>query len=198
MYSELTKRIRLLLAKQDVVIVAISGHGGSGKSTLAESLAKDFGIAEEQIIRVDKFHAKNHMEAEDIYKQHEWQGLITLLKGARSDRQLCYLSRDWQGNEHEVGITRPRLLIVEGIRLVRPELLPYFDLSIWIDCPLEIASERAINRNREQGDSEEEIELWYTKWIPEAKQYYEQSQPEKIANFIYTEHGPVIQASQQP
>ena len=187
MYSELVKRIQELLAKQEVVIVAISGHGGSGKSTLAEALAKKFDIDGGQIIRVDKFHAKNYMEAEGIYEQHEWQELVTLLTNARSHHQLRYLSRDWQGNEQKVSITRPRLIIVEGIRLVRPEMLPYFDLSVWIDCPLELAAKRAIDRNRQQGDGEEEIELWHTKWIPEAKQYYDQVQPQKIADFIYTE-----------
>jgi uridine kinase len=187
-YSELVKRIQELLAKQEVVIIAISGHGGSGKSTLAEAVAQRFGTSDEQIIRIDKFHAKDYMFAKDIYKQHEWQKLVTLLTKARSHHQLRYVGRDWQGNEHAINITRPRLVIVEGIRVVRPELLPYFDLSIWIDCPLEIASERAINRNREQGDSEEEIELWHTKWIPEAKQYYDQIQPQKIADFIYTEY----------
>ncbi len=152
MYAELVTRIQELLAKQEMVIVAISGHGGSGKSTLAEALAKEFDINNGQIIRVDKFHAKNYMEAKGIYEQHEWQELVSLLTNARSHHQLRYLSRDWQGNEHKVSFTRPRLVIVEGIRLIRTELLPYFDLSVWIDCPLELATKRAIDRNRQQGD----------------------------------------------
>jgi uridine kinase len=190
MYSELVKRIQELLAKQEVVIVAISGHGGSGKSTLAEALAKKFDIDDEQIICVDMFHAQNYMDAKNIYKQHEWQDLITLLTSARSNRQLHYLSRDWRGDEHEVSFTRPKLIIVEGIRLIRPELLPQFDLSVWIDCPLELAAKRAIDRNLQQGDSQKEIELWHTKWIPEAKQYQDQIQPKKIADFIYIDTAP--------
>ncbi len=190
MYSELVKHIRMLLAKQEVVIVAISGHGGSGKSTLAESLAKEFDVADNQIIRVDNLYAKNYMEKKGIYKQHEWAELKALLTNARSNRQLTYLARGWQGNEHDVSITRPRVVIVEGIRLVRPELLPYFDVNVWIDYPLELAAKRAIDRNRLQGDSEEEIELWYTKWVPEAKEYYEDAKPQKIADFVYSEHGP--------
>lgn len=191
MYSELVKHIRLLLAKQEVVAVAISGHGGSGKSTLAESLAKEFGVTKDQIIRVDNFHAKNYMKAKGIYEQHEWTELKNLLTNARSNHQLKYVARDWHGKEHDVSITRPRVLIVEGIRLVRPETLPYFDVNVWIDCPLELAAKRAVDRNRQQGDSEEEIELWYTKWIPEAKQYYEDAQPQKIADFVYSEYGSI-------
>lgn len=191
MYPELIKRIRFLLAKQEVVVVAISGHGGSGKSTLAESLAKDFGVADDQIIRVDNLHAKSYMEAKGIYEQHEWASLKTLLTHARSNNRLEYLARDWRGVEHNVSIARPRLIIVEGIRLVRPELLSIFDMNVWIDCPLELAAKRAIDRNRQQGDSEEEIDLWYTKWIPEAKQYYKDAQPHKIADFVYSEYGPI-------
>ena len=189
MYSELVIRVRSLLAKQEVVKIAISGHGGSGKSTLAKALAKEFGVTEEQIIRVDNFHAKNYMGAKDIYEQHEWAELKTLLNNAHSNHQLSYLARDWQGNEHNVSFPRPRLIITEGIRLVRPDMLPYFDINVWIDCPLAIATKRAIDRNLLQGDSAEEIELWHTKWIPEAKQYYKDAQPQKIADFIYSEYG---------
>lgn len=191
MYSELVKRIRQLLAKQEVVTVAISGHGGSGKSTLAELLAKEFAIADDQLVRVDNLHAKNYMDANGIYEQHEWAELKALLIDAHSSQRLEYLARDWQGNEHSVSVVRPRLIIVEGIRLVRPDLLPYFDVNVWIDCPLELAAKRAIERNRLQGDSKEEIELWHTKWIPEAKQYYEDAQPQKIADFVYSEYGSI-------
>ena len=191
MYSELVKRIRSLLSTQEVVTVAISGHGGSGKSTLAESLAKEFSVTDEQILRIDNFHAKDYIKTKDIYEQHEWGELKALLADARSKHELKYLARDWKGKEHKICITRPRILIVEGIRLVRPELLPYFDVNVWIDCPLEVATKRAIGRNRLQGDSEEEIKLWYTKWLPEAKQYEEDYHPQKIADFLYTEYGSI-------
>lgn len=59
MFDELTKQIVELLATKSPVVVAISGHGGSGKSTLADKLAKEFGVAQKQIVRTDGLHAKN-------------------------------------------------------------------------------------------------------------------------------------------
>lgn len=188
MYSKLVKQIRQLLEKQEIVIVAVSGHGGSGKSTLADKLAKEFDISDDQLVRIDRFHAKNYMQAKSIYEQHDWDTLTNLLGDIRTTDRMKYQTRDWKGVESQVDVLRPKVLIIEGIRLIRPELSPYFDISVWIDCPLELTTERAVERNKQQGDSEEEINLWYTKWIPEAKQYIEDAKPQKIADFVYTEY----------
>jgi uridine kinase len=185
MYTEIVARIRQLLEKQTVVIVAISGHGGSGKTTLAAKLAEEFDVTNDQIVHIDALHAANYMQIKDIYQQHDWKTLADLLTRARSDERLNYPTRDWKGNAGNVDVTRPRVVIVEGIRLIRPDLMPLFDVTVWIDCPAETAAARAIERNREQGDSDEEINLWYTKWVPEAKRYEADAQPHKIADFAY-------------
>lgn len=188
MYPNLVKQIKELLRSQPVVVVAISGHGGSGKSTLADRLAKEFAVADNQLVRIDSLHAQDYMQANSIYKQHDWATLTNLLDKVRGSDRMNYLSRDWKGNEKWIDVPRPNVVIVEGVRLIRPSLLPYFDLNVWIDCPLEFATERALERNRQQGDSEEAIDLWRTKWVPEAKEYVADAEPQKIADFVYTEY----------
>jgi uridine kinase len=187
MYEDLVLIIKKLLAEQAVVVVAISGHGGSGKSTLADRLAHQFGIAENQIVRTDGLHAKNYMQAKDIFEHHDWKTIMDVLSHARTDKRLKYLKRNDKEVESMIDVPRPRVVIFEGIRLLRPEIMPYVDVSVWIDCPIDLATKRATERNRQQGDSEAEIALWDTKWGPESKRYVEQVSPHKIASFIYKE-----------
>lgn len=188
MFEDLVSRITQCLTQQAEVIVAISGHGGSGKSTLAERLGGRFGVLDSQIIRMDGLYATNYMEQRDLYGLHDWPALIALLSQLRSGDRLRYLKRNDKEIETIVDLPKPRVVLVEGIRLIRPEILPLVDISVWIDCPLELATNRAKERNRQQGDSDAEIALWDTKWVPEAKLYMEQAAPGRIASFIFTEY----------
>lgn len=187
MYEDLIRIIEQLLAKQEVVVIAISGHGGSGKSTLADKIARQFGVAESQIVRVDGLHAKNYMQTKGLFELHDWTTIMDILVNAHTNSRLRYLKRDDKEVESIVDVPSPRLVILEGIRLIRPEVLPYVDISVWVDCPLDVATKRAKDRNRQQGDSEAEIALWDSKWVPEAKRYVEQINPRAIASFIYDE-----------
>jgi len=186
MYEDLALTIEKLLTEQAVVVVAVSGHGGSGKSTLADKLARRFGIAENQVVRTDGLHAKNYMQAKGLFEHHDWATIMDVLSHVRTNKRLKYLKRNDKEIESMVDVPRPRVVIFEGIRLLRPEVTPYVDVSVWIDCPLDLATNRAKERNRQQGDNEAEIALWDTKWAPEGKQYVEQVSPHKIASFIYT------------
>jgi len=188
MYTDLIQIIERLFAKQKVVVIAISGHGGSGKSTLADKLASRFNVAENQIVRVDDLHAKNYMQTNGLFELHDWTTIMDILVNAHISKRLKYLKRDDKEIESRVDVPSPHLLILEGIRLIRPEILPYVDISVWIDCPLDVATKRAKDRNRQQGDSEAEIALWDSKWVPEAEQYVEQVDPRSLASLIYDEY----------
>lgn len=188
MYDELITEIKALLKHKNTVVIAISGHGGSGKSTLSEEIAKAFGVEENQIIRLDNLYAKNYEKSKSLFELSDWPTIYKLLSGIHKSKRLKYKTRNWEGVEGIVDVPMPRLVIIEGIRLLRPETKPLFDLSIWIDCPLEFASNRAKERNRKQGDSEAEIALWDSKWIPESKKYSQQIHPEQMADFIYKDY----------
>ncbi len=185
MYADLVTQIKRLFCTQAIVVVAIAGHGGSGKSTLADRLADEFEINYDQIVRIDGLHAKHYLQAKNIFQHHDWPAIMGILLRAHDSARLQYLKRDDKEVESMVDVPRPRLVLLEGIRLLRPEVLPYIDISVWIDCSLELATARAIKRNRQQGDSEAEIALWDSKWVPESVQYFEQVRPDKLANFIY-------------
>jgi hypothetical protein len=78
----------------------------------------------------------------------------------------------------------PAALIIEGIRILRPETLPLIDLAVWIDLDPQQAGERAKARNRAQGDDATELALWDTKWIPEGVEYERLVRPQRLAHVI--------------
>ena len=78
----------------------------------------------------------------------------------------------------------PPVVIVEGIRLLRPETMPLLDLAVWIDLSPELAGRRAVERNRSQGDASPELALWHTKWIPEAHAYVQSTNPHRLAHVV--------------
>jgi uridine kinase len=84
--------------------------------------------------------------------------------------------------------SREIVVIVEGIRLFRQELMSNFDLSVWIDCPPELALERAKARDLDQGHDEQYMKHWDTEWAPQNEEYYNTHHPDQLASFEYKEY----------
>ena len=80
-------------------------------------------------------------------------------------------------------IELPRLLIIEGVGLLRPELTPYFDLKVLLDVPLEIAMNRGMQRDREQYGVDFEHE-WRDVWSINDREYFEKYKPMESADFV--------------
>jgi len=182
--DKLLNQIKEQLASKQHVFVAISGFGGSGKSHLADRLREVFHIHENQVIRLDHLYSQNP-DGPGILDQVDWTLLKTVLDQARSKKQLKYIGRGFRGDRHSVDEKLPSVVIVEGIRLLQPDLLPYFDISVWIDCPQEVALKRAKDRDRAQGEDEGTVARWDTDWGPKDKAYFDTFRPDKLATFLY-------------
>ncbi len=72
---------------------------------------------------------------------------------------------------------------MEGIGLVRPSLMPYFDCSVWVDIPLEVAVERGKRRDREEYKVDHDS-LWDELWMPNDRDYFEKYSPKEKVDFI--------------
>ena len=84
----------------------------------------------------------------------------------------------------------PPVVVVEGIRLLRPEIVEVLDLAVWIDLTPESAGHRAVERNRGQGDNSAELDLGRTKWIPEGHAYSRLMSPDRLAHVVIAAAGP--------
>lgn len=192
-YDELLARVRTLIAQSArPPVVAIAGCGGAGKSTLALRLAADLGVHEDQVVGTDGLYARTDTDRAAMWDLHDWPALFGLLEGVRAEptpERLRYRYRWYYGQEGDVDEPMPPAVIVEGIRVIRPELMHLFDLAVWIDLDPLAGAERAKARNRLQGDTEAELELWDTKWVPEGVEYQRLVRPKELAHVVISASG---------
>jgi uridine kinase len=193
-YDELRTRVADLMGSMErPPVVGISGHGGAGKTTLAVRLMNDLGGTPEQVVGTDCFYAEGAGPSSGLFDLHDWPALFDLLRRLRttpSSRRLAYPVRTYDGAERSCDVPMPPVVVVEGIRLLRPEIMEVLDLAVWIDLAPESAGNRAIERNRGQGDNRADLDLWRTKWIPEAHAYSRLMSPDRLAHFVIAAAGP--------
>ncbi len=182
--EQLIALIEQVLKNKLYAVVAISGFGGSGKSTLADRLRDHFQIKDNQIVRIDHLYGPNP-SGPGIFDQSDWLLLEHILTDIRAGKRLMYQGKGDKGRALHIDEELPRVVIVEGIRLLQPKLMPYFDVSVWIDCPQDIAIPRAKARDRSQGDDEATVSRWDTDWGPKDKLYFDTYRPDQLATFLY-------------
>ena len=186
-YDDLLRRTRELIEELGrPAVIAIGGHGGAGKSTLALRLAADLGISTSQVVPTDRLYAAVDTRRAGLFEIQDWPATFDLLRRVRTGREarLRYARRGYDGQEGVVDERMPAAVIIEGIRILRPETLPLIDLAVWIDLDPRLAGERAKARNRDQGDDAAEIVLWDTKWIPEGVEYERLVRPQQLAHLV--------------
>ena len=152
------------IPSQQVFIVAISGIDASGKGYIATQLVQELSNRNKSVflenldawLNLPKVRFSPENKAENFYQnafrleQLQSQILIPYRQENRVNCQVLYLEETWTNFEpRQVCIEDCEILIIEGIFLFQPQLLPFFDLKIWIDCSFETAIQRAIARNQE-------------------------------------------------
>lgn len=168
------------------IIVAISGFGGSGKSTLAGKLKDQLGDAE--IVSIDDF-ITNRLDK----RSDDWEGfdrnrfIEEVLRPAKQGKEIRYQEYNWPEDKIIGWKTVPQseYLIVEGCSLLHPDLISYYDNSIWIDFPLEEATARGMARDRSWGVDHDE--MWRTVWMPNEQDFLEKYRPDRLATCVHKE-----------
>jgi uridine kinase len=186
-FQDLVKEIEEQLIHKPRIVVAISGFGGSGKSHLADQLRDHFSIKDEQLIRIDQLYGPNP-NGPGILDQSDWELLARILGDIHLGKRLQYQGKSDKGERILCDEPLPRVVIVEGIRLLQPRFMHYFDLSVWIDCPQEFAKARAKARDRSQGDDEQTVARWDTDWGPKDREYFDTYRPDQLGTFLYRDY----------
>jgi uridine kinase len=148
------------------VRVAIDGRCGSGKTMLADELAARLPVHGRPVVRasIDGFHrpraaryARGRTSPEGYYDDaYDLDAVVTLLLrplGPGGDRRYRAASFDLKDDcpleQAATVATADAILVVDGSFLQRPELSPYFDVTIHVATADDIAAARAIKRDAE-------------------------------------------------
>jgi uridine kinase len=189
MFEALTARIDDAVASPPVLVI-VSGFGGSGKTTLTERLVEHYGDATK--VQLDNFLV-DRGRGPGTDGGYDWQRFLEVVRAASEGRPLRYQWYDWDKDALSAGYidepSRP-LVIVEGVRLVRPELSEFASLTVWIDCSIEDGMARGITRDKRNkswktGEFEEHVRAWREVWAPKDAAFDEAFEPRSRANFLY-------------
>lgn len=183
--DDLIARIETLRDAQPRTVVAISGYGGSGKSTLAKALAA--AIDGSTRLRGDDF-----LEPERSHRRSsDWDGVertrlrSEVLEPYRRGEAVRFGPYDWNagGLGPVVDLPGTRVLLVDAIGILHPDLDGCFDLSIWVDVDLEVAGERGRQRDRINGHDHDR--LWTDVWLPNDRDFAARFDPVGRADVRY-------------
>jgi uridine kinase len=128
-------------------LVCVEGLGGAGKSTLAAALAAR--SSDITLVHGDDFYGPEEREWRSWTPQQGYERYFDhqrvereLLRPLRAGCSARFQRYDWSTNTLDGWVSvEPRgIVLVEGVYLLRRELRPYWDFSIYVDTPRSFGS----------------------------------------------------------
>ncbi|MEU6028745.1 hypothetical protein ABZ825_17270 [Streptomyces tauricus] len=131
-------------------VIAVDGRGGAGKTTLAEQLCK--AVPNSAVVHTDDI-AWNHA-------YFDWGSLLVenILQPLRRGEAVDFRPEAWITHNRPGSIAVPAgadFIWVEGTGIIREELAPWLDASVWIQGDLD--EQERVSAVRD-GDSPEQLE----------------------------------------
>ncbi|MGO9937560.1 MAG: uridine kinase [Terracidiphilus sp.] len=154
------------------VVLGIAGASGSGKTTLALELAREMDGVHFPLDHyyrdlahlpfVDRTR-ENFDDPRLIESSLLAAHVATLARGEAIERPIYDFSTYIRVPERTETVSAGELVIVEGLfALHYPELLPLYQLRVYVDTPDDVCFERRLKRDVEQrGRTEESVRLQY-------------------------------------
>lgn len=185
------------------LIIAISGASGSGKSLFTENLIKDESLGGQavQVLREDHYYrAQDHLPMEERAKNNydhpnafEHELLREHIEALRNGQSIEYPHYCYQTHtrlKHTETLNSAPIIILEGIMLLTMrDLLPLYDVKVFIDTPLDICLMRRMMRDvKERGRTMESVAEQYEKTVK--PMYHQFIEPSRFtADVIVTQGG---------
>ncbi|MGW2286690.1 uridine kinase family protein [Streptomyces phaeochromogenes] len=167
-------------------VIAIDGRGGAGKTTLAERLRE--AVPDSAVVHTDDI-AWNHA-------CFDWGAALAenVLRPLHRGESVDFRPTPWITHDRPGSITVPAgadVIWVEGTGIIREELAPWLDASVWLQGDLD-EQERLLSVR--DGDSPEQREH-IANWLREELPFMLREQPWARATLIvagppWTDHDP--------
>lgn len=185
-FAALLSEIRLRAGDGSRFVIAISGFGGSGKSTTAEKLAAQLGDA--IVIHLDDFIVDRLSVRSEDWEGFDWGRLTNevldpIAQGAEAVEHGVY---DWKANaaSDTKKVALKKYVVIEGVGLIRERLQHYFDLTVWLDVPLDAAWSRGKRRDVKEYGLPHHADLWDALWSPNDRDYFAKYKPNVHVDFL--------------
>lgn len=181
------------------LFVAVSGIDGSGKTFLAARVVEELrkrslGVAP---LNIDQWHTPpavrfgKERPGEHFYEHaFRWDDLFRLVIDPLREKRSVHVTVDitrLPENDiypHLFSFENVDVILLEGIFILKRELVPRYDLKIWVECSFETALARALLRNQE-GLSQEEIRRDYdTIYFAAQRYHFAKDDPRAHADFV--------------
>ena len=149
--------VDVLRQRPDVYLVAVAGIPGSGKTTLCETLRARLPNA--VILPMDGYHIpKSQLDAEALrrrgarhtFASTDFRADLQRLRETRCGEFPAFDHAEQDPRPNAIRVTpEAKLVIVEGLYLLMLDwqLEDLFDLTIFLDCDLNVALERTAARH---------------------------------------------------
>jgi uridine kinase len=205
------KRATLLQQLADAILrakhchpirVAIDGVDAAGKTTLAEELAELLRSRGRPVIRasIDGFHnprevrhKRGAMSPEGYYRDSfNYDALRSLLLeplGPGGNLRYRAAVFDFRAESPvqlpEREADPAAVLLFDGVFLLRPELLKYWDFRIFVEVSFDVSVTRALDRDVALFGNHNAVKDRYAhRYVPGQQIYLAESQPERQADVI--------------
>ena len=174
LYDQLISHLQELLKEKPMRIIGIDGRCASGKTTLSNLLAGRFPV---RIFHMDDFYLPVGQRV-DGWEQipcanMDFDRMIeTVLRPAGKGEAVQYQAYSCREKRllPPVELDCQPLTIVEGSYSHYPELIPFYDLTVFLTCSKETQKRRLIEREGERYPNYERL------WIPLEEGYYRRYQ----------------------
>ncbi|GAA3463203.1 uridine kinase [Saccharothrix longispora] len=142
-------------------VVAVDGRGGAGKSTLVERLRAS--VAASGVVRTDDV-AWNHA-------CFDWADLLVdnVLRPLRRGEAVEFRPPAWVGHHRPGAIRVPAgvdVVWVEGTGVIREDLAPWIDASIWVQGDLDEQERRLAARDGDSVAQRRHVAGWLAEELP--------------------------------
>jgi hypothetical protein len=159
--SEVVRRLRGPAGVPGPRIVAVDGRGGAGKSTLVERLRAL--VPASAVVHTDDV-AWN-------LAYFDWGGVLVenVLAPLRRGDAVDFRPAAWAAHDRPGAIRVPAgldVVWVEGTGIIRAELTPWLDASVWLQGDLDEQERRLVARDGDSAEQQRHVAAWLAEELP--------------------------------
>jgi uridine kinase len=142
-------------------VIAIDGRGGAGKTTLARRLCG--AVPGSAVVHTD-----------DVAWYHacfDWGAVLveSVLRPLHRGEAVDFRPTAWIARDRPGSITAPAgadVVWVEGTGIIREELAPWLDASVWVQGDLDAQERLLVARDGDSPEQREHVANWLLEELP--------------------------------